>query len=720
MQNMNQAILFDGLVETYQTLSSLTATDLARLAKTKSNRVAQATEDDTPGLANPVSPFPPGGPINAPTIQIPTPESGTPAPTPNPTDQNPAQPASPPVATPANVLEVTADRQEYDERRQVFTAEGKVMLRFQGALMDADRVQVNLVNRLAVAEGNVALTRGGQVLRGERFEYNFVQGTGTVAMARGDIYLPRAGADTTFGPPSTTAVDQNILARPLSDRVTSQQPLQNVTSPGGISISAGAGRNVSRVPGALPQGGEINRLRFEAETIDFTPEGWEATNIDITNDPFSPPELVLRADRATLTRISPLQDEVIATRPRLVFDQKVAIPLLQRRLLIDRTEREPGFLRFGVDSEDRGGVFLEGIFRVIQSPKVKLTIYPQIFLQRMFISDESSGVFDPDNFGIRASLGATLSPSTLLGARVSLTSFDPDKFEDELRASARIRQFFDTPIGVHTLAFEYSYRDRLFNGSLGFQTVQSSIGALLVSPNIVLGNSGLVLNYQVGYQGVTADTDRLDLLDAVRDNNRVTLGRFQTTASIGRSFILWQGKPLPATRDEGLNYTPNPIVPYISANATLRGVFSSYSNGDTQQDLIGTVGLFGQFGHFSRRFFDYTAFGVSYTQTIGSGESPFFFDRSVDNRILSLSAFQQVYGPLRVGVQTSFNVDTSEAISTDYFLEYSRRTHGIILRYNPVLEIGSISFRLSDFNWTGTGEPFEGTDVTPVQGGVRR
>ena len=709
MKSMDEAIVFEGFAETYQALKALTAADLARLAKTKSTRISQI-DDRIPRF-----PFPPPNPLPSHPPPPPPPQElevpGTDTTTPTGTQ--------PQATSPANVIEVTADRQEYDERRQVFTAEGNVKMRFQGALLDGDRIQVNLVNRFAVAEGNVALTRGQQVLRGSRFEYNFVQGTGTVAKARGDIYLPAAGSDTTFATPGTTT-DQSILARPLSDRVTSQQPLTNVTSPGGVAVSVGAGRDIRRVPGALPRGGEIRRLRFEAETIDFTPEGWEATNIDITNDPFSPPELVLRADRATLKRISPLQDEVIATRPRLVFDQKVAVPIFQRRLLIDRAEREPGYFRFGVDGEDRGGLFLEGILRVIQSPQVNLTIYPQIFLQRMFIGEESDSILDPDNFGVRARLGATLSPSTRLSANVSLTSFDTETIEDNLRASARIRQVIDTPIGPHNLAFEYSYRDRLFNGSLGFQTVQSSIGAILVSPNIVLGNSGLILNYQVGYQGVTADTDRLDLLDPIRDNNRATLGRFQTAAALTRSFLLWQGKPLPATRNEGLNYTPNPIVPYLSASATLRGVFSSYTNGDTQQDLLGTVSLQGQFGHFSRRFFDYTSFALSYTQIIGSGESPFFFDRTVDNRTLTFSMFQQLYGPLRIGFQTTLNVDTSEEISTDYFVEYSRRTHGIILRYNPVLEIGSISFRLSDFNWVGTGEPFDGAGVTPVEGGLRR
>ncbi|MBF2027450.1 MAG: DUF3769 domain-containing protein [Oscillatoriales cyanobacterium C42_A2020_001] len=715
IKSLDQALLTEALTDSYKALSSLSASDLRRLATTKSTRIGQipANTPDT-STSPPSTLFPPGGQFPGNPTPLPAPQPGEPAPMPAP------EMTPPPAVDPGNVVEVTADRQEYDERRQVFTAEGKVMMRFRGGLLEADRLQVNLPNRLAVAEGNVALTRGNQVLRGQRFDYNFVQGVGTVQNARGDIFLPSAGVDTAFSRESG-ATDQSILARPLSDRITSQQPQANVQSPGGVNISGGAGRDISRVPGALPRGGKLRRLRFAAEQVDFTPEGWEARNVQITNDPFSPPELVLKADRAVFTRLSPLRDELVATRPRLVFDQKVSVPLLQRRLVFDRSEQEPAIVRFGIDGQDRGGLFVEGIFNVLRTERVSFSLYPQIFLQRMILDSESEGLGDPDNYGVRATLDATITDTTFLRGRASLLSFDADEFSEKLRASVRLQQILlPTPYGPHRLAFEYSYRDRLFNGSLGFQTVQTSIGALLLSPNIVLGNTGLILNYQVGYQGVTSDTDRLDLLEPIRENNRVTLGRFQTTAAIGRSFLLWQGKPLPATRNEGLNYTANPVIPYISLNASLRGVFSSYTSGDTQQDLIGTVGIFGQFGHFSRRFFDYTAFGVNYVQVVGSGQSPFLFDRTVDNRVLSLSFFQQIYGPLRAGIQTSINLDTREAFSTDYFLEYSRRTHGIIFRYNPELEIGSISLRISDFNWTGTAEPFEGAGISPVEGGVTR
>jgi hypothetical protein len=608
------------------------------------------------------------------------------------------------------VIELNADRQEYDEQRKIFTAEGKVLMRFRGALLDADRIQVNLDNRLAVAEGNVALTRGNQVLRGQRLEYSFVQGVGTLLNARGEIFLPQAGTDLGLGAGGDN--EGLTIARPLSDRITAAQPTQSVSSSGSLGVGIGFGRDISRVSGGVPQGGQIRRLRFEADQIDFTPDGWVAKKIQITNDPFSPPELVLKAEQATLTRVSPLRDEVRTKRPRLVFDQRLTLPVFVPVIALDRRQRSPALFSFGYDDEDRGGVFVERRFTVLTSGTLRFTVTPQFFLQRALSNGGSP--FKAENFGFKLGLSADPGPLTTIRGKASFTTLDLNDLENNVRASLRARQL----IGSHILALEYSYRDRLFNGSLGFQTVQSSLGAVLLSPRIFLGTSGVELTYQAGFQYVTADTDRVDLLSPNRTNNRISLGRFVSTVQLARGFTLWQGKALPPTPAEGLRYSPVPLTPYVSLGATLRGVASAYTNGDTQQNLIASIGIGGQFGHFSRDFFDYTAFNISYVQFIGSGQSPFLFDRTVDTRILSVGITQQIYGPFRIGFQTSINLDSSNQFSTDYILEYSRRTYAIVLRYNPVLAIGAIGLRVSDFNWTGGTDTFEGADITPVEGGV--
>ncbi|PLZ66603.1 DUF3769 domain-containing protein [Fischerella thermalis] len=630
----------------------------------------------------------------------------------NLTSQAPQPAPTPTTPETRRVVEVIADTQEYDEQRRVVTAEGNVVVRFDGAVVDADRIQVSLDNLIAVGEGNVALTRGDQVLRGQRFTYNFVQDTGELLAGRGEIFIPTAQEDFAFLPTDVTA--GGVPARPPSDRIRSNQPLTGVSSPGGINFGIGGRTNATNLP-RPEQGGQVRRVRFEAARIDFYPRGWQASDVSLTNDPFSPPELELRANKVTLTRESPLQDRVRTENQRLVFDQGLSLPIPRNEQVIDRRERDatPGLVSFGFDGDQRGGVFVERRFEPINRENVSFSITPQ-FLAQKAVQEGVSNV--PALFGLRTSLDATLSPRTTVEGSGTLTSFDLTDIEDNLKASLRLRQQVGDNRNPHNVTLEYSYRDRLYNGSLGYQTVQSSFGGVVTSPIIPLGQTGLNLSYQGGAQYITANTDREDLLEPIRDNNRVSLGRLQASAALNGGLLLWQGKPLPPTATEGLRYTPNPVVPYLRAFGGLTGTTSYYTNGDNQTTLIGTIGLEGQIGHFSRSFLDYTAFNISYSQGLDSGESPFLFDRAVDTRTLSAGITQQIYGPFTFGVQTSVNLDTGEYTSTDFILQYSRRTYGITLRYNPELELGGISFRLSDFNWTGGTNPF--SEVRPVVGGV--
>jgi len=619
-----------------------------------------------------------------------------------------------PAAT-ADVLELNADRQEYDERNRVFQAEGNVELLFRGARLTSTRLLVNIPNRIAVAEGDAVLTRGSQILQGDRIEYNLVQNQGTILGARGQLLLPAISDDTAATPPITTESGQPPL----------DQPLQVLGSPGGLTFGVTTPGQSTDIGGAGGEG--VGRLRYEADQIEFSGAVWEATNVRITNDPFSPPELELRSSRVTVTPLGPGRTEIRARNPRLVFDQGFSLPLLQNRFIIDNRERNPGLLSFGFDERDRGGFFVErGFDFSLARGLALLSLTPQVLVQRAI--DEGFGA---SSFGLIARLDVNPSPTTSIEGNATFTTFDFDDFEDTFRGSFRAQQI----VFRHTAALEYSYRDRLYNGSLGFQDVQSSLGLVVTSPTYRLGNTGINLVYQAGAQYINSDANsrRLDeseirdLLDfnedGTRDNNRIDLTRYQAAVSLNRVFLLWAGRPLPPTPDQGLRYTPNPIVPYVGLYTALRGVFSAYSNGDTQSVLSPTVGLSGQFGNFSRPFLDYTGFGISYSYNAVGGETPFNFDRVNDIQTLTLSLNQQIYGPFRFGVRSTFYLesrnDRENDADTTFTLEYSRRTYSITLSYSPQRESGAVGLRISDFNWVGDPGPFTGLGADDVSGGVR-
>ncbi len=641
-------------------------------------------------------------------------QTQTPTPTPqvDTTNQLPAPASTPPAAAP-RIVEVTSDRQEYDEQQRIITAVGNVVVRFDGAVVDADRLQVNLNNLIAAGEGNITLRRGDQILRGQRFTYNFVQDSGEMLNGRGEIYVPSASTDFAFS--STDITAGGVPNRPPSDRIIANQPLSAVSSPGGIDVTVGGQSEASNLP-PPKAGGAVKRLRFEAQQIDFYPQGWQASDVRITNDPFSPPELELRANKVTLTRESPLVDRIRTQGQRLVLDQTISLPLPVDEQKIDRRERDvtPFIVSPGYDGEDRGGFYVERGFRVIDTEQTRWTITPQLLIQRgVRQGTDNLGSL----FGARTKINSVLSPRTVIEGSGELTSFDFDDVEDSFRANLALRQTLGDRL-PHLLNVQYNYRDRLYNGTLGFQDVQSSFGGLIASPVIPLGKSGINLRYQASAQYIDANTDRPDLLEPLRENDRTLLGRLQGSAELSTGLLLWQGKPLPPTASEGLRYTATPVVPYLQAIVGLTGTTSYYTNGDNQSTVIGTIGLQGQIGHFSRPFLDYTAFNIRYSQGLNNGLSPFLFDRFVDEKVLTAGITQQIYGPVRLGFQTSINLDTGKESSTDYILEYSRRTYGITLRYNPVLELGALSVRISDFNWNGGSDPF--SEIKPVVGGVQQ
>jgi Protein of unknown function (DUF3769)/Lipopolysaccharide-assembly, LptC-related len=615
---------------------------------------------------------------------------------------------SPPTTnliSPNGTIELNAEQQEFNNNTQIINATGKVVVRFNNALLNADRLRVNLKTKIATAEGNVSLLRGKQILYGNQFEYNFDDDRGTIIEARGDIYQPTLVTDLNLNPrasTSTPAGEKRFSEPLLSDRLRNNQPVTSIQNTSSTGVAVGSDRDIDYQPTLKPKG-TINRLRFQADKVDFIGDWMTAEKLRITNDPFSPPELQIKADRAQFKTINSEEDEVVLSNGRVTVENNFDVPIPQDRLVLNKLGKDPNPFSFGIDADERGGFYVERNWYPIFNSKFRLTITPQYFIQRAI-----SGLkfFDGSVFGLKTNLEANTGPDTTVQISAALAGLEPSNFVSNLRAKAVVKQNLNLFNSTHILSGEAIYRDRIFNGSLGYQEVQSSLGATLTSPIIPVGDTGVYFDYQVGAQMINANTDRASLLSANQSTGLVTLNRYQTTANLSKSFRLWEGKSLPANNKETYNYSPIPVVPYLQLNTAIKGGFNSYSNGDSQSFMGYYLGIQGQLGNFSRPSFDYTGFNLGYYQQFTGSSSPFLFDRFVDNRTLSAGINQQIVGPFKLGIQSSLNLDSGQQISTDYYVEYNRRTYNFILRYNPTLGLGSIGFRLNDFNWDGVTPKF--------------
>ena len=616
------------------------------------------------------------------------------------------------LGSPTNSVELNAEQQEFNNKTQIVTANGKVVVRFNKAILNADRLTVDLKTKLAVAEGNVVLVRGKQTLYGDRFNYNFEDDRGSVVAARGDIYQPTLVKDlnaTTKATSATPAGEKNFPEPLLSDRLRQDQPVSNIKNTGSSGVTIGSDRPIDGQP-IIKSSGSINRLRFQADKVDFAGDKATAEKIRITNDPFSPPELQIKADRAQFKTINSEEDEVTINNGRMTIENKFDVPLMKDRFVLNKNGKDSNLFslgipfNIGIDADERGGIFIESSFYPVFDPRFRVTVTPQYFIQRAI---SNLTFIDSSVFGLRTNIEGDLTPDTTIQASSSLASFNLNKFSSNLRAKASINKNISLLNLPHKLTGEAVYRERIFNGSLGYQEVESSFGGILTLPNIPIGNTGINFDYQASAQIITANTDRQNLLKPIRSNDLTALNRYQVATNLSKGFRLWEGASLSPDRPEAYNYSPTPVVPYLQLNTGIKGILSSYSNGESQSAIGYNVGIQGQIGNFSKESFDYTGFNLNYFQQIrGNNSSPFLFDRVADNRLLSAGINQQISGPLRAGIQASINLDTGKQVSTDYYLEYSRRTYNFIIRYNPTLQLGSIGFRLNDFNWDGITPKF--------------
>jgi len=125
---------------------------------------------------------------------------------------------------PKGRVEVDANRQTFNEQTQVFTATGNVVMRYRGAVLEADEIEVNLITRKATAIGEeVVLTRGEQVLRGKRLDYDLDAESGVFYQVRGGVRLQEPERSTGLmdapilvdpGAPPRVTLPQTAVERP--------------------------------------------------------------------------------------------------------------------------------------------------------------------------------------------------------------------------------------------------------------------------------------------------------------------------------------------------------------------------------------------------------------------------------------------------------------------------------------------------------------------------
>jgi len=475
--------------------------------------------------------------------------------------------------------------------------------------------------------------------------------------------------------------------------------------------------------------GTISRIRFQGSQIKIRGNSWTAEQIAFTNDPFTPAaswslarKVVAVMDGRGVTRINSRSTQIL-------LDGKVSLPAITNTTI----GAEEARFAWDTDKEDRDGFFLGYNLEPIKIGKQgSLQLQPQLNVQRALEGRTSSYVLPgqslaspnseqtakfADMFGLLAALNLPMGWLSL-NAEASLSTLNPDNFRSGTRSTSRLTAPLSLPGHTSANADLFgSYRERIYNGSLGLQTVVFSYGAnltgnlLLNNPNAQAGSSKapfftpVNLNWAAqsgSYEATLFETETLD-----------TLWRSYANLALSTTLQLWQGSALDTSDDpkRGLRYAPVPVVPGLGINLGVSGYAASYSDGANQNILTLWGGPSVTLGQFDRPFFDYTRFSASIAGTFLNGASPFGFDRTVDLRTLSFQAAQQIYGPIVLEAGATFNIDDGSEFYGDASYSYvelklQRRSYEVGVYYSPYDGIGGIRVKLNDFNFTGSGTPF--------------
>jgi len=491
------------------------------------------------------------------------------------------------------------------------------------------------------------------------------------------------------------------------------------------------------------KGGMVSRIRFQGSQIRIRGNRWTAEAMAFTNDPFTP------ADSWSLARkVVAVMDERGVTRitsrsTQILLDGKVSLPAITNTTI----GAEEIAIILDADKQDRDGIYIGYNIKPIQlGQRGSLQLQPQLMVQRALEGRTSSfvlpgeslasptadqGATFGDMFGLLAALNVPMGWVSL-DADASLSTFNPDNLRSGTRSTTRLSAPLRLPGHDSASAALFgAYRERIYNGSLGLQTVVYSYGANLAGtavfnrpkPAPAAAPEGesvtlprpsqstgpffapVSLNWAAqsgNYQAALYQTNTLD-----------TLWRSYANLAIGTTLQLWQGSALDASDDpkRGLRYSPSPVVPGLGVDFGASGYLASYSDGSNQNTLTLFGGPSLTLGQFNKPFLDYTRFSASIASTFLGGASPFGFDRTVDLRTLSFQAAQQIYGPLVVEAGATFNIDNGSEFYGDVSYSYvevklQRRSYELGVYYSPYDGIGGIRVKLNDFNFTGTGTPF--------------
>ncbi len=583
------------------------------------------------------------------------------------------------IANSENQRELIIQSDKQSEINDVIYAEGNVSFSYRGKLLRADNLIYDKLNKKINATGNIALVLGDQLFRVAQLEYSFISEKGYLLDVNGNIN-------------TNNLLDDLLSNFDLSD----SEKLESL-----IELKK---NEVINTPN------KVQNWLFFTDKMTIDGDKWKSKKAIFSND-------LLELKQAKLVinelEVFPIDEKLRfkSSLNYLILDEKISIPFwLGSRDFDLNMFQSSNRWNLGYENLDKDGYFISRRFNSIDIINdFVLDLEPQFLIQRSikgytksFVNKGESitskkvkrNASFEDYFALKSQIKGRLN-NWDLEIDKNLNSFDFDKFSDAFRFKAKLVKEINFLDKKWDKSFYGTYRERVWNGSLGEAEIYSGYGSKLQKENNwVLNGIEKKESLSLGLAKITAE--------ALNTKNLVTNLKGNLFYSLDQKFPISIQKPKNKSIDISYRYIPQPVTSGLSLKTKLEASYSFYENGDHQEYIGLGIGPELILGNFKDKTFDYTRLSLFPFYKFDSGKSVFKFDHNYEKFTLNIAFDQQLFGPVilkSVGTLefTNDSDDYGEFIDSKISLNWKKRSYEFGIFYQPHNQAGGISFELFGF-----------------------
>ncbi len=578
-----------------------------------------------------------------------------------------------------NELEIQSEIQS--EENNILRAKGNVLVFYRGNILKADSLIYDKTQKTVSANGNILLRIGEQLFKMNSFQYDFNSKKGNLFDVKGLLKTDNLIDDLFYNFETSDVKNIEIFKEIFKEKVLN-----------------------------TPK--SVKNWVFITDKIEIDGEKWKSEKAIFTNDLLELNQVKIEIN--SLEAVS--RKEKVRFKSSLnylILDEKVSFPFLFGERTLTKSGESFSFKNrwnFGYDNLDKDGYFIGKKFNTINLfNDFVLDIEPQFLLQRSMKGYTKSFVNKGDlitsdrvkrdttlvdYFGLNAQIKGKIN-NWDLQTDSKIYSFDSGKFSDALRAKAKLSKEITFLNSKWEKSFYGSYRDRIWNGSIGESEIYLGYGSKLEKQNTWEVNGIKKIEIlSLGLANIEAE--------ALNNKNLVNSFKGDLFYSLDQKIPIKIDNSSNKFIDSSYKYISEPIQKGLSLNTKVALLYSLYDRGNNQQYFGFGAGPEIIFGNFKNKSFDYTRISVLPFYKIKSGDSMFKFDQIYDQFTLDIAFDQQLFGPIILKSNVTLNLDIDskdygDFINSKISLNWQKRSYEIGVFYQPHNESGGILFTLFGF-----------------------